>query len=78
MINISTNITYDYCLNILINNKAYIIHDLKYNEAYKKLENMISDSYMNNKEKISFKSIPIDVYIKDDLFYADLEIVNLN
>lgn len=61
-----------YGLKVLANNQIYIVDRLENNEAYKEIETKLNNIQINN-DITSFEKIPVDIYLKNDDYYVDIE-----
>lgn len=65
-----------YGLKVLANNKIYIVDRLENNENYKAIENKLNNVQISN-DIISYEKIPVDIYLKNDDYYVDIESIKI-
>ena len=65
-----------YGIKVLANNKIYVVRWLENNETFKTIGNKLNDIQVNN-DTISFEKIPVDVYLKNDDYYVDIESIKI-
>ncbi len=65
-----------YGLKVLANNKIYIVDRLENNEYYKAIENKLNNVQISN-DIISYEKIPVDIYLKNDDYYVDIESIKI-
>ena len=65
-----------YGIKVLANDKIYVVRWLQNNETFKLLEKKLKDIHFDN-GIISLDKIPVEVYLKDDDYYVDIESIKL-
>lgn len=65
-----------YGLKVLASNKIYIVDRIENNEFYKIIENKLNNIQINY-DIISFEKIPVDVYLKNDDYFVDIESIKI-
>jgi hypothetical protein len=70
------NYKISYGIKVLAENKIYIVDRLENNETYKKLETKLNEVQMNY-DIMSFNKMPVDVFLKNDDYYVDIESIKI-
>ena len=65
-----------YGIKVLANNKIYVVRWLENNELYKKIERQLNNIKIEN-DIISFDKIPVDIYLKGNDYYVDIESIKI-
>ena len=66
------------CLKILFENKIILISNISKNKAYNKIVDDLKNVGVVSEGTFMLKKFPIDIYIDEDDYYADLDSVKFD